>query len=121
MAEDSQGNVTGIRKAFVYTTDFGVSYNALLDNSVSVAAGNVASTNGALPVLCPSKYIQPRYLNVQAKTDPAIRKRITIGDPANALFASNAASEFTINGVVFVVTGRVGEVRSTLLVDDPPP
>jgi len=118
---DTQGNRLGPRKTFIYENDAGLTLNIQLDESVATAVGNVASTNGALPIVCPSKYLEPRYINLKLKTDLSVNKRVVIGDPANSLFASSAASEVTINSQIWVVTSRVGEKRQTLLVDDPPP
>lgn len=114
---DNVGNRLGPRKTFTYTNSAGVTFNIRLDESVGTAVGNTASTNGALPILCPSRFLEPRYILLQLDSDPAVRKTAIIGDVANSLFASTAASEVTINGVLWKVTGRVGEKSSTLPVD----
>lgn len=111
---DSVGNTLGPRSTFVYESDAGVSYNIRLDESVGTAVGNAASTNAALPILCPSRFLEPRYVLMQQTSDASIRKRAIIGDPANSLFASTAASTVTINSVEFTITGRVGQKSSTL-------
>ena len=65
MADDTSGNTLGPRGTFIYTSDTGVSYNARLDLTVATAAGNVESTNANLPVLCPSKFLEPRLATRQ--------------------------------------------------------
>lgn len=120
--EDSEGNVLGPRGTFTYQGTNGVTYNITLDRSVATAVGNTLSTNAALPRVTASGTVplSPRYILVQSKDEPSKRKRVVIGDIANSLFASAAASEVTINGEVFVVTGRVGEKSSALTVDEVP-
>lgn len=118
--EDGEGNVLGPRGTFVYTDNAGVNYNISLDRSVATAVGNTLSTNASFPNLTSGGTIPvaPRYLLCQSVDEPSKRKRVIIGDPANALFASKASSNVTINSEVFVVTGRVGE-KSTVLKIDP--
>jgi hypothetical protein len=117
MAEDTVGNILGERGVFVYQNDSSVSFNISLDRSVSEAIGNDLSTIATLPILRASgrKPIRPRYMLLQQVTNPRVRKRAIVCDLVNSLFLSSAASIVTINGVEFVVTGRVGEARSTLV------
>lgn len=117
--EDNEGNVLGPRGTFTYQAGNGVTYNISLDRSVATAVGNTLSTNAALPVISSGGVIplSPRYILVRSVDEPSKRKRIIIGDPDNALFASAAASNVTINGEVFTVTGRVGEKSRTLPID----
>lgn len=117
--DDSQGNVLGPRGTFTYTDNAGVTYNISLDRSVATAVGNTLSDNAALPNLTSSGTVpvSPRGIHVRSVDEPSKRKFIVIGDPANALFASKASSTVTINGEVYVVTGRRGEKSSTLAID----
>lgn len=118
---DNVGNRLGPRKTFVYISDGSINYNMVLDESVATALGNTPSTNSAFPRLYVSvgDDIQPRYVVMQLKADPSVKKSAVICDYTNSLFLSSVASEVSINGVVWVVTARVGEKRSTLTVDAP--
>lgn len=120
---DTVGNRLGPRKTFVYINDSSVSYNVSLDESVSLALGNSPSTNGSFPVLraTAKRPLEPRYFLLERKTDPSVRKKAICCDYTNSLFLSSARSEVTINNVVWVIVGRVGEKRSNLPVDEPPP
>ena len=117
--EENEGNVLGPRGTFTYEAGNGVTYNISLDRSVSLAVGNALSTNAALPVITSSGVIplSPRYILIKSVDEPSKRKRVIIGDPTNSMFASAASSNVTINGEVFVVTGRVGEKSRTLPID----
>lgn len=119
---DTVGNRLGPRKTFVYTTDSSVDYNITLDESVATALGNPASTDGDLPILRASaaRPLQPRYVLLALQSNPAIRKSAIVCENDNTTFAADGPTEVTINSVVWNVTGRVGEKRSTVPVDDPP-
>lgn len=123
MAEDTVGNINGPRATFVYINDSSVNYNITLDRSVALAIGNDLSTNAALPVLRATgkRPLEPRYLLLQLKSDPSVRKKAFCGDYTNSNFLSSAATDVTINGVVWTIIGRVGEKRSTLVIDAVPP
>lgn len=118
---DTVGNRLGPRKTFVYINDGSVNFNISLDESVATAIGNTPSTNGAFPVIRATgkRPIEPRYILLALKSDPNIRKKAYCCDYTNSLFLSSAPTEVTINGVVWVATARIGEKRSTLMVDDP--
>lgn len=118
---DTVGNRLGPRKTFVYVNDSSINFNISLDESVATAVGNDPSTNGALPILRATgkRPLEPRYFLLELKTDPSVRKKAICCDYTNSLFLSSARSEVTINGVVWVIVGRVGEKRSNLPVDDP--
>ena len=123
MAEDTVGNILGRRGVFVYQTDSSVSYNISLDRSVGLAVGNEISTIGTLPILRASgrRPICPRYMLLQKKDEPSVKKKAIVCDLVNSAFLSSAATEVTINNVVYVVTGRVGEKRSTLVLEPETP
>lgn len=114
---DTVGNRLGSRAAFDYETDDGESVLMVQDESVGEAVGNVKATTPQRATSVNSKYLRGRYILVQSKTDPDVKKKIVIGDPTNTLYASDSSSEVTINGVVFVTTGRVGEAVTFLRVD----
>ena len=115
---DTVGNRLGRRATFLYITDSleEVAYTG--DRSVGVAVGNTIPANPGRPTSVNSRYLRGRYVLVQQKDDPTVRKRITIGSADNTLFAGDSAQEVTINGVVFVTTGRVGEAVSFLTGED---
>lgn len=119
---DTVGNRLGPRATFVYQTDGGVSYNIVLDDSVSSAVGNPRSTQSLLPVLKASQTrpIQPRYYRVQLQSDPRVTKSIIVCNPDALNWVNSGATNITINGVTFVITARVGEKRFAPKVDPPP-
>jgi hypothetical protein len=119
MAEDTVGNILGVRGVFEYNNDSSVKYNISLDRSVSLAIGNGLSTIATLPIIRASgrRPIAPRYLLLQQKGNPAVKKKAIVCDLVNSIFLSSAATEVTINSIVYVVTGRVGERRSTLVIE----
>lgn len=119
---DTVGNRLGPRKAFVYFNDSSVQFNILLDESVATAIGNTPSTNAALTRIRATgkRPLEPRYLLLALKSDLSIRKKAICCDYTNGLFLSSIASEVTINNVPWIITGRIGEKRSSLIVDDPP-
>lgn len=112
---DTVGNLLGPRAVFLYQTDGGTSYNITLDQSVATAVGNELSTVNVVGIRATGKRpIAPRYLLLSLVSDPTVTKRAFICDPDNSLFARDAATTVTINGVAFNVTGRVGEQASFL-------
>lgn len=119
---DTVGNRLGPRATFVYINDTSINHNIRLDESVSEALGNTRSTNSSFPKQRASeKYPQePRYVLMYLKSNPAIKKKAIVCDYTNPIFLSSAATEVTINSVVWVVSARIGEKRSTLPVDAPP-
>jgi len=118
MAEDTVGNVLGKRATFVYTTDGNEEVVFTQDRSVGLAVGNVLATTAQRPTSVNGRYLRGRYLLVQGKTDPSLKKRITVGKIDNSAFAAEGSTEITINGTVFVTTGRVGEAVSFLRVSE---
>lgn len=121
MAEDSAGNVLGRRGTFEYTTDDGETVVYTGDLTVGLAVGNTLASASARPTSVNSKYLRGRYVLMQSEAEPEVKKKVIIGDPANALFAAVASSTRIINGVTYVSTGRVGEavsfLRTTPLID----
>jgi hypothetical protein len=113
---DTVGNRLGPRGTFVYTSDSLIDYNITLDRSVALAVGNTLSTDATLPIVRASgrRPIEPRSLLLALVSDPTITKKAIVSEADNTLFAADGASTVTINGVSWVVTGRVGEKRSTL-------
>ncbi len=117
---DAVGNRNGPRAVFVYETDSVKTRNLIQDESVGLAIGNTKSTDGEVDILRASgkRPIEPRYILLALKSDTSVRKRAIVGKNDNTLFAADGPSEVTINSVVWVVTGRVGEKRSTVFVED---
>ncbi len=121
MADDTSGNTLGPRATFVYQTDSQEDIVYQADRSVGLAVGNVLATTAQRPSSINTRYLQGRYVLVEAQNDPSVRKKIFIGDPLNTLFAADSSQNVTINGVVFVTTGRVGERVSFLTVEEETP
>lgn len=117
---DTVGNRLGPRATFVYTTDGGVDYNIVLDESVSTAVGNPRSSQPLLPVLkaSQSRPIQPRYFRVQLESDPRVTKSIIVCNPEALNWINSGSTGITINAVRFIITARIGEQRSSPKVDE---
>jgi hypothetical protein len=115
---DNVGNRLGPRATFEYETDALETILYQQDRSVGEAVGNTIATTAARPSSIDGRYLRGRYVLVEAKDDPTVRKRIFIGKNDNTLFAADESQEVTINGVVFVTTGRVGERVSFLKVEE---
>lgn len=111
---DTVGNRLGPRATFNYVTDSLETVAFVGDRSVGVAVGNTLPASPGRPISVNSKYLRARYVLVQQKDDPTVRKKIVIGSADNTLFAGDSAQDVTINGVVFTTTGRVGESVSFL-------
>jgi hypothetical protein len=113
---DSVGNLLGQRAVFVYTTDGGEVYNVSLDQSVATAVGNSQSSANNPSIRATGRRpFQLRYILCALQTNPAVTKRVIVGNPGNLLFARDVAGELTINAVVWDITGRVGEKASFLV------
>lgn len=121
MAEDTAGNVLGKRATFVYTTDGSEDVVFQQDRSVGLAVGNVLATSSTRPTSVNGKYLRGRYLLLQGKDDPSLKKRVIVGKIDNSSFAAEGSTEITINGVVFVTTGKVGEAVTFLRVSEGEP
>lgn len=118
MAEDTAGNVLGKRATFTYTTDGNEEVVFQQDRSVGLAIGNTLATASTRPTSVNGRYLRGRYVLVQGKTDPSLKKRIICGTADNSAFAAEGSTELTINGVEYVTTGRVGEAVSFLRVSE---
>lgn len=115
---DTVGNRLGERATFVYTTDGSEDVVFQQDRSVGLAVGNTLATTSTRPTSVTGRYLRGRYLLLQGKDDPNIKKKVVVGDIGNSLFAAEGSQEVTINGVVFVTTGKVGESVSFLRVSE---
>ena len=115
---DTVGNRLGERATFVYTTDGSEDVVYQQDRSVGLAVGNTLATTSTRPTSVTGRYLRGRYLLLQGKDNPEIKKKVVVGDIGNSLFAAEGSQEVTINGVVFVTTGKVGESVSFLRVSE---
>ncbi len=112
---DTVGNRLGPRAVFVYVTDGGATFNITLDESVASAVNNAESSQN-LPTIRATgrRPFAPRYILLSLQSDPRIKKTAIIGSVTNPLFERDVAGQVNINGVVWNITGRVGEKASFL-------
>lgn len=115
---DNVGNRLGKRAAFDYETDDGESVLMVQDESVGLAIGNIKATEAQRATSVNSKYLRGRYVLLQLKSDPNVKKKVVVGDSTNAIFAADSTTDVTINGVVWATTGRVGEAVTFLQVEE---
>lgn len=113
-----EGQYSGDRAKYVYTSDDGTKYKLNLDvtlASVTTSGENAAGTelsadtpdSGA--VNKPTNF-KPRVVHWQGTLNGAVkRKSIVCGSPTSGMYASKTAQLMTIDGVVGVITGRRGE------------
>lgn len=109
-----EGQFTGPRSAYVYTTDDGKTTVLLLDETIASLTGTglVPYTNQAIDM--PATYrFNPRIVYWQSE-DRTKRKRITCGTNSASLYAKTVSASLTIDGIAGFTTGRVGEKLSYL-------
>lgn len=109
-----EGQFTGPRKAYIYTTDDGKTTVLLLDETIASLTGTglVPYTNQSVDM--PKTYrFTPRIVYWQSD-DRRKRKRITCGTSSAAMYAKTVSVALTIDGVAGFTTGRVGEKISYL-------
>lgn len=111
-----EGQFSGARASYEYTSDTGASYLLTLDETLGTVANNglVAATTATTAISAPKRF-QPRVVYWQGTLDGRIvRKQLVCGTAAATLYASNVSQAVTIDGVAGVTTGRKGEQVSFL-------
>lgn len=113
-----EGQYSGDRAKYVYTSDDGTLYRLNLDVTLATVqtsgdtpAGTelVPDTPGSGAVNKPTNF-KPRVVHWQGTLDGAPkRKSIICGKPTTGMYASKTAQLMEIDGVVGVITGRRGE------------
>jgi hypothetical protein len=105
--------MAGVMTRIAYISDNGTTYSVRMDASNATAVGNTVDLTSGDP---PSR-LRPRYLLLAHPTNGRERK-LTIGDPTNALWTALTAS--TVNlpdfnnamaAVAYITRGRIGEKR----------
>lgn len=109
----TQGQFTGPRGSFLYTSDAGKQYVLTLDNTLGTVVGNgltPATTSNANAAQSKPQRFKPRGVHWQS-TDALQpgRKFLVCGSALSALYAEDVSVEVTIDNVVGVTTGRRGE------------
>lgn len=114
-----EGQFTGTRSSFVYTSDTGALYVLQLDDTLGGLAGadldvfDPASPGAATPK--PTRF-SPRgvYWQGTATGFETKRKFLVCGTTAATLYDSSVRQALTIDGVAGITTGRRGEQMSFL-------
>lgn len=112
-----EGQFSGTRSKYVYVDDAGTNYILTLDDSLVITNSGLVLFDPAAPPAnsCPApKRFTPRVVFWQATATgfEGKRKSLVAGTVDAALYASNLASEFTVDGVTGTTTGRKGEKLS---------
>lgn len=101
------GNRLGPRGRFQYTSDNGVVYNVETDADLATAGELDAAVPGAGQA--PPRRFKPRGVYCQSTGVGPLARRFVICNDDFAGYATTAASNITIDGEVFITTGRRGE------------
>lgn len=103
------GNILGRRSYYTYTDDEANDYSIQMDDTLAAAVG---ATLGATDPAPPRRF-RPRRLFVERSVDGVIkRKELVVTDVNFAGYASNVSTNVTIDGLVWITTGRKGEALS---------
>lgn len=103
------GNTLGSRKLYKYVDDVGTQLAYYTDEDLGAAVDADEPAEGATDL---PRAFEPRGVYCRGKENALLRKFLVIGDPASELYKTNLSKEVTIDGVVFVTTGRRGESKS---------
>lgn len=105
-----EGQFSGPRGRYVYTSDSGQQYILTLDVTLAAVTGtglSVAAPGGTIPP--PPKKFKPRIVWWQGVlSGKVVRKRVVCNRPS-PLYETPGASAIAIDGVDGRTTGRVGE------------
>lgn len=108
-----EGQYTGSRKSYTYTSDDGQKYRLVLDSTLAEVAGvNLppsTQTDGGFPK--PIRF-KPRGVYWQGELDGTTRRKFLVCNLPSTLYGASISTELTIDGVAGKTTGRRGEKLS---------
>lgn len=104
-----EGQFSGTRGTYVYTSDNAVDYNVTLDDTLGSVAGNglVVATTANSGQEKPGRLI-PRVVFWQGELDGRIVRKEIVCNASGTLYG-DTSSALTIDGVDGFITGRRGE------------
>lgn len=108
----AEGQFSGIRRKFIYTSDTGEQYVLTTDVTLAQVPGCGLVAYAGLGEQLPPKpaRFKPRVVHWQGVLDGRmVRKRVICGTGDSALYAAQGAGALTIDGVNGITTGRRGE------------
>jgi len=104
-----EGQFSGSRSAYVYTSDAEELYILQLDDTLaSIAGTDLDDYTGQADAKPAPKRFKPRIVYWE-NTDRTKRKRIVCGKTDATLYAQEKSSSLTVDGTTGFTTGRVGE------------
>ena len=108
-----EGQFTGSRVAYDYTSDTGQAIQLVLDETMGSigAAGLSPSTSGGSAIPKPTRF-EPRGVYWQGELSGKIKRKFIVCNAGAALYASNVSQALTVDGVARRITGRRGETMS---------
>jgi hypothetical protein len=120
----AEGQFTGKRSAYLYTSDAGQQYLIRTDDTLATLGGTgliAATTANATGAQNPPKRFKPRGVHWQGVLNGRIVRKfiITNGGDSATLYVSGVVTSLTIDGVVGNTTGRRGEVHSYAALPSP--
>lgn len=116
-----EGQFSGIRKSYEYTSDLGIKYLLTLDETLGSIAGTglTEATTETTADNAPGRF-EPRVVYWQGTLGTrTVRKQIVCGTSDGTLYNSNKSQALTIDGTAGVTTGRKGEKISFLKLSTP--
>lgn len=110
-----EGQYTGERGNYVYTSDDGSDYIITTDKTLGSIAGTdlQLATTGS-DAVSPPKRFRPRIVYWQGELNDRIVRKKIICDSTSSLYQNNKSVALTIDGVAGFTTGRRGEKFSYL-------
>lgn len=105
------GNRLGPKTKVEYTSDSTLVYNLKIDADLLIPAGGLVAgaTGVAKPIGCVPRGVHAQYLDTVSSR--LSRKFFVCGDAGSTLFATNTPQNVTCDTLVFVTTGRRGEIQ----------
>lgn len=107
-----EGQYTGQRGKYVYTSDDGRTYVLTMDATLVLSNSGLTVFDPANPGSAQNKPMRFRPRGVYWEGDlngRPVRKRLIAGTAASGLFSAASSQAITIDGVAGNTTGRVGE------------
>ena len=109
----AEGQYTGQRGKFVYTSDTGEQYVLTMDATLAAIAGTgltVYDPTGAEKLPGKPSRFKPRVVFWQGVlNNRTVRKQVICGTTDGALFSADGSGALAIDGVNGITTGRRGE------------
>ncbi len=110
-----EGQYSGRRGNYVYTSDDGSDYIISTDRTLgSIPGADLQLATGGSDAVSPPKRFRPRIVYWQGELNDRIVRKKIICDNTSSLYQDNNSVTLTIDGVAGFTTGRRGEKFSYL-------